>query len=108
MQKYDRLQGTNGKFFYILEDPSGAFEINSRTGVISIKNSALFDREKFEVLQVRLTTYFGPDPIKLCYADITHSDSLKGSCDLDHLIRVLSGKIKGVQDQLTLNMTLWA
>jgi hypothetical protein len=46
------FQGTNGKFFYILEDPSGAFEIDSRTGVIRVKNSALFDREKFEFLQV--------------------------------------------------------
>jgi hypothetical protein len=52
------FKGTNGKFFYILEDPSGAFEIDSRTGVIRVKNSALFDREKFEILQVKFITGF--------------------------------------------------
>ena len=56
-------QGTNGKFFYILEDPSGAFEIDSRTGIIRVKNSALFDREKFEVLQVRKMFQLNDDSI---------------------------------------------
>jgi hypothetical protein len=58
LPKLPFFKGTNGKFFYILEDPSGAFEIDSRTGVIRVKNSALFDREKFEILQVKFITGF--------------------------------------------------
>jgi hypothetical protein len=37
-----------------LEDPSGAFEIDARTGIVRVKNSALFDREKFENLQMKV------------------------------------------------------
>ena len=49
------MQGVNGQFIYTLKDPSKAFDLDSKTGKLKMKNSALFDREKFDSFQLEVS-----------------------------------------------------
>lgn len=48
------LQGENADFIYHLVDPSQAFNIDAKTGWLSVRNQAKLDREQRSTLSMRV------------------------------------------------------
>ena len=49
-------EGINGQFIYVLRDPSESFHLDPASGKLKMKNSANFDREKFEKFELEVST----------------------------------------------------
>lgn len=52
---FDADKGENAEFKYILEDASGAFKIDSKTGWISVKDPTKLDRESQSKITMKVT-----------------------------------------------------
>ncbi|XP_030768238.1 cadherin-89D isoform X4 [Sitophilus oryzae] len=50
----DQDQGDNAEFSYQLEDKSGAFTLDSRTGWLTVRNQSMLDREKRSAIAMRV------------------------------------------------------
>ena len=48
------FQGDNAFFTYQLDDPSRAFNIDARTGWLTVRDQAMLDRERQPVLNMRV------------------------------------------------------
>lgn len=51
---HDRDQGENGQFDYELQDPSGAFSVDPRSGWLMVKDQSVLDREKRDHLRMKV------------------------------------------------------
>lgn len=54
ISRHDTVQGDSGDFIYHLVDPSQAFNIDSKTGWLSVRNQAKLDREQRASLSMRV------------------------------------------------------
>ena len=52
---FDADKGENAEFKYVLEDPSRAFKIDSKTGWISVKDPTKLDRESQSKISMKVT-----------------------------------------------------
>lgn len=52
---FDADKGENAQFKYVMEDPSKAFQIDEKTGWISVKDSSKLDREAQSKIQMKVT-----------------------------------------------------
>ncbi|XP_066581389.1 cadherin-89D [Prorops nasuta] len=50
----DRDQNQNGEFDYALQDPSGAFSVDSQSGWLTVKDQTVLDREKRSSLSMKV------------------------------------------------------
>lgn len=50
----DKDQGENGEFDYELQDPSGAFAVDSTSGWLTVKDQRVLDREKRDHLKMKV------------------------------------------------------
>ncbi|CAK9808610.1 Cad89D [Anthophora quadrimaculata] len=50
----DKDQGENGQFDYELQDPSGAFFVDPRSGWLTVKDQSVLDREKRNHLRMKV------------------------------------------------------
>ncbi|KZC05970.1 Cadherin-89D, partial [Dufourea novaeangliae] len=50
----DRDQGENGQFDYELQDPSGAFSVDPKSGWLTVKDQSVLDREKRDHLRMKV------------------------------------------------------
>ncbi|XP_076395482.1 cadherin 89D isoform X3 [Megachile rotundata] len=50
----DRDQGENGQFDYELQDPSGAFSVDAKSGWLTVKDQSVLDREKRDHLRMKV------------------------------------------------------
>lgn len=50
----DKDQGENGQFDYQLQDPSGAFSVDSKSGWLTVKDQSVLDREKRDHLRMEV------------------------------------------------------
>ena len=78
----DADKGENSDFKYVLGDPSGAFQIDSNTGWISVKNPAKLDRELNDKITMKVAAIerkpnINPDLTepKACTVEVTLLDS---------------------------------
>ena len=52
---FDADKGDNADFKYVLEDPSGGFRIDEKTGWISVRDPSRLDRETQSKIQMKVT-----------------------------------------------------
>lgn len=51
---YDRDQGENGEFNYELDDESGAFYIDGKSGWLTVKDERVLDRERISAIKMKV------------------------------------------------------
>lgn len=90
---FDSDKGENSEFKYVLKDESGAFQIDSSSGWISVKNPAKLDREINDRIVLKVTAVerkpnINPDlsEPKSCYVAITLLDSNDNNPVCSHLL----------------------
>ncbi|CAD6233777.1 GSCOCG00007273001-RA-CDS [Cotesia congregata] len=51
---HDRDQGENGEFNYELDDESGAFDIDGKSGWLTVKDERVLDRERISAIKMKV------------------------------------------------------